>query len=81
MPAMLKDHGSCPVCARSVPRLLATLRGRMREIYTCPDHGAVAYGVSNVSVQEWNELRLGKFMAQVIEGRPSPLVAMGVPVV
>ena len=82
MPAMLKDEGSCPICARNVPRLLATLRGRMREIYTCPDHGAVAYGASNVTVQEWNELGLARQMKQVVEARAvSTLEAMGVPMI
>lgn len=65
MPAMWKDKGSCPVCGTDVPRLLTTLHGRMREIYTCPAHGAVAYGVQNVTVQEWNELNLGRVLAVV----------------
>jgi hypothetical protein len=34
----------------------------MREIYTCPDHGAIAYGAQNVTVQEWNELSLARFV-------------------
>ena len=79
MPAMLKDQGSCPICARNVPRLLATLRGRMREIYTCPDHGAVAYGVTNVTVQEWNDMRLAYHMKQLVDARAMRTVeALGV---
>ncbi|HEX9817095.1 MAG TPA: hypothetical protein VGB18_08955 [Candidatus Thermoplasmatota archaeon] len=64
MPAMLKDRGSCPVCGIDVPRLVTSLHGRMREIYTCPDHGALGYGVRDVTVQEWNQLSLPKFVAQ-----------------
>lgn len=62
MPAIWKDKGSCPVCGTDVPRLLTTLHGRMREIYTCPDHGAVSYGVQDVTVQEWNDLDLPRFL-------------------
>jgi hypothetical protein len=64
MPAMLKDRGSCPVCGIEVPRIVTSLHGRMREIYTCPDHGALGYGVRDVTVQEWNQLSLPKLVAQ-----------------
>ena len=64
VPAMLKDHGSCPVCGIEVPRIVANLHGRMREIYTCPDHGAVGYGVRDVTVTEWTQMALGKFVNQ-----------------
>jgi hypothetical protein len=38
----------------------------MREIYTCPDHGALGYGVRDVTVQEWNQLSLPKLVAQAV---------------
>lgn len=66
MPAMLKDRGACPVCGIEVPRIVASLHGRMREIYTCPDHGALGYGVRDVTVQEWNQLSLPRFVAQAL---------------
>lgn len=69
MPAMLKDRGSCPVCGIEVPRLVTSLQGRMREIYTCPDHGALGYGVRDVTVQEWNQLALPTFVAQAVGPR------------
>jgi hypothetical protein len=37
----------------------------MREIYTCPAHGAVAYGAQSVTVAEWVEMNLPRFMTQV----------------
>lgn len=65
MPAMWKDKGSCPVCGTDVPRLMTMLHGRMREIYTCPAHGAVAYGVQSVTVEEWNALSRGRILAAI----------------
>lgn len=73
MPAMLKDKGSCPVCGTDVPRLVASLRGRLREVYTCPSHGAVSYGAQNVTVAEWVEMDLPRFLAQAAAPAGAPM--------
>jgi hypothetical protein len=66
MPAMLKDKGSCPVCGIDVVRLITSLHGRMRETYTCPDHGAVAYGAQTLTVAEWVESALPRTVAPIV---------------
>ena len=53
MTALLRDSGCCPICDRTVPRLLARSGDAVREMYVCPNHGPIGYGPQPLSVEGW----------------------------
>lgn len=45
-------EGSCPVCGAKVPRTTARWNDGVREVYRCPEHGAIEYGPRRLSLLE-----------------------------
>ena len=63
MTTTLKDHGSCPICARTVPRLQRRVGRILREVYCCPGDGVVAYGPQRTSLGDWASALSGSPLA------------------